>query len=110
MTRNQVLVSAINDSLLSLGEPIMRTIVWHLNARGVYLDERRGVDIRLFYSHLEYIIGDITGVVLGEIYERLKNDIERLPPPPPNNDNDDAITVDMIEQLLQIHPGGSHAQ
>ena len=102
MGRNQILVCAINDSLLSLGEPIKQTIVWHLNAQGIYLDERKSVDIRQLYKHLEHIIGDITEVVLAEIYDRLKADV---PGASVLGETDGNTTVEMIERLLGLHQG-----
>ena len=99
--KNQLLVGAINDSLLSLGEPIMKTIIWHLNAQGIYLHGKKEVDIRIIHNLLEQIIGDIAEVVLNEIYERLKSGV----PAPPAHQKE-IPTVDMIERLLDLHHGG----
>jgi hypothetical protein len=67
----QILQQAINESLLSLGEPIMKTIKWHLGAHGLFIDSKDQVDVRVLYSHLEQIVGNIADVVMDEIYVNL---------------------------------------
>ena len=101
---NQLLVGAINESLLSLGEPIMTTIVWHLNAKGIYLDTRKGIDIRSFFKQLEFIIGDIAEVVLDEIYDRLRAGTSSLP-----TSVDRETKIERIEQLLHSRTAGAPA-
>jgi hypothetical protein len=67
----QLLQQAVNEGLLSLGEPIMKTIKWHLAANGVFLDSKDQVDVRVLYGHLEQIVGNIADVVMNEIYSNL---------------------------------------
>lgn len=72
VTEQEILREAITDGLLALGEPIMKTILWHLKAQGVFIDSKNQIDIKLLYQDLEQIVGNIADVVMFEIYERLK--------------------------------------
>ena len=72
VTEQEILREAITDGLLALGEPIMKTILWHLKAQGVFIDAKNQIDIKLLYQDLEQIVGNIADVVMFEIYERLK--------------------------------------
>jgi hypothetical protein len=47
---------AINDGLAPVSEPIVKTIVWHLRANGVFLNSSQGIDLQVFYQHLEEIM------------------------------------------------------
>ena len=99
-----MLHKAINEGLLTLGEPIRDTIQWHLRANGIFLDTEEDLDVRRFYQHLGYIIGNIADMVMDEIFnnlsERAKHDIQF-------NLNDPVL--DRIEHLLAINAeaGGS---
>lgn len=81
----------------------METIQWHLKARGVFLDSNDDLDVRLFYQHLEYIVGNIANLIMDEIYENLREKGEnitlQLNPSDP--------VVKRIEQLLAVKTGGS---
>ena len=100
----QILHKAINEGLLTLGEPIKETIQWHLRANGIFLDTEEDLDVRMFYQHLGQIIGNIADMVMDEIYNNLSDtgnhDFQ-------SNLNDPV--VDRIEQLLAINAeaGGS---
>ncbi|HKZ61377.1 MAG TPA: hypothetical protein VJZ68_03025 [Nitrososphaera sp.] len=72
VSEQEVLREAITDGLLALGEPIMKTILWHLKAQGVFIDSKNQIDIKLLYQDLEQIVGNIADVVMFEIYDRLK--------------------------------------
>lgn len=72
VTEQEILREAITDGLLALGEPIMKTILWHLKAQGVFIDSKNQIDIKLLYQDLEQIVGNIADVVMFEIYDRLK--------------------------------------
>lgn len=93
-----MLHKAINEGLLTLGEPIRDTIQWHLRANGIFLDTEEDLDVRRFYQHLGYIIGNIADMVMDEIYnnlsERSKHDVQP-------NLNDPVL--DRIEHLLAIN-------
>jgi ribosomal protein L20A (L18A) len=66
-----LLHQAINEGLLSLGEPIMKTILWHLKAHGVFVDSRNEIDVRVLHSALRQIVGNIADVVMEEVYSNL---------------------------------------
>jgi len=93
----QILQQAINEGLLSLGEPIMKTIKWHLGAHGLFIDSKDQVDIRVLHNHLEQIVGNIADVVMNEIYASLsdRNAISV------GSINSSESIVSKIEQLLK---------
>lgn len=98
----QLLHQAINEGLLTLGEPIMETITWHLKARGIFLESNDDVDLRLFYQHLEYIVGNIANMIMDEIFVNLR---ERANHAPLQLNPSDPI-VNRIEELLAVKTGG----
>lgn len=100
----QMLHKAINEGLLTLGEPIRDTIQWHLRANGIFLDTEEDLDVRRFYEHLGFIIGNIADMVMDEIYDNLSDGGNR---DVKLNQNDPVL--DRIEQLLAINAeaGGS---
>ncbi|MGH9992952.1 MAG: hypothetical protein ACREAZ_09965 [Nitrososphaera sp.] len=63
---------AICDTLLALGWPVTKTIIWHLNAKGVFLASKEELDVEKFYEHLIQIIGQAADIVLNEIYEKIR--------------------------------------
>lgn len=100
----QILHKAINEGLLTLGEPIKDTIQWHLRANGIFLDTEEDLNVRIFYQHLGYIIGNIADMVMDEIYNNLSERGNHDFQPNPNDP-----VLDRIEQLLAINAeaGGS---
>lgn len=99
MAQNQqILHQAINDSLLSLGEPIMKTIKWHLGAHGLFIDSKDEVNVRVLYDQLEEIVGNIADVVMNEIYSNLSQKnaltVESI--------KSSESVVAKIEQLLKV--------
>jgi hypothetical protein len=94
----QILQQAINDGLLSLGEPIMKTIKWHLAAHGLFIDSKEQVNVRELYNYLEQIVGNIADVVLNEIYASLtqKNGVTL------ENNNPSESVLSKIEQLVEL--------
>jgi hypothetical protein len=99
MAQNQqVLQQAINEGLLSLGEPIMKTIKWHLAAHGIFIDSKDQVDVHVLYNHLEQIVGNIADVVMNEIYTNLsQRSVLSV-----NNLKSSESVVTKIEQLMKI--------
>jgi hypothetical protein len=65
------LKTAINAGLVSLGEPIMETILWHLHSRGFFI-ESNDIDITLFDYHLREVVGNVADNVLEEVYNTLE--------------------------------------
>ena len=99
MQRNpQLLQQAINEGLLSLGEPIMKTIIWHLAAHGIFIDSKDQIDVRVLYNNLQQIVGNIADVIMNEIYEKLNTKsvlyIE-------NSKSSEEPVIVRIEKLLQ---------
>ena len=98
----QLLHQAINEGLLTLGEPIMETITWHLKARGIFLESDEDVDVRVFYQHLEYIVGNIANMIMDEIYVNLR---ERAQHAPLQFNPSDPV-VSRIEALMAVKTEG----
>lgn len=74
----------------------METITWHLKARGIFLDSNEDVDVRVFYQHLEFIVGNIANMIMDEIYVNLR---ERTQLTPVQLKASDPV-VNRIEELL----------
>jgi len=63
---------AICDTLLSLGWPVTKTIIWHMNAKGLFLASKEELDVEQFYKHLVQIIGETADIILNQIYENIR--------------------------------------
>ena len=87
--------------LTPLGEPIVKTILWHLRANGVFLDSQE-IDLRTFYQHLEGIIGNIADVVVNEVYENIR----RRYPDSSIHSESGMNALDRIDQLMNMQAGG----
>ena len=94
----------------------METILWHLNSRGIYLDSKSPIDIYLLNEQLKEIIGNVTEVVMDEIYDNLINvyylslgsDGGRgYPISAKVEKNNSEYAVDRITSLLSIMKGGT---
>lgn len=62
-----ILRQAIDESLHSLGEPIKKTVVWHLNLNGIFTESDQ-FDLASFYETLEDIMGNGAEVVIHVVY------------------------------------------
>lgn len=90
----------------------MKTIVWHMNHRGFFLNSAN-IDIKLFYEVLEEIVGNIGDVVLTDVYKNLKShypdDVDKIlskdPAPQASGTQKSASTIEKIERLLQVEIG-----
>ncbi|MFY3741547.1 MAG: hypothetical protein HMLIMOIP_002004 [Candidatus Nitrosomirales archaeon] len=95
----QILQQAINEGLLSLGEPIMKTIVWHLAAHGIFIDSKDQIEVRVLYNNLQQIVGNIADVIMNEIYANLSTrntlTVENIKSSEP--------VIAKIEKLLQVN-------
>ncbi len=99
MAQNQQLLQeAINDGLLSLGVPIMKTIKWHLAAHGLFIDSKEQVNVRELYNYLMQIVGNIADVVMNEIYASLT---QRNGIPIGSNRSSESV-VSKIEKLVEL--------
>jgi hypothetical protein len=104
VTEQDILREAITDGLLALGEPIMKTILWHLKAQGVFIDSKNQIDIKLLYQDLEQIVGNIADVVMFEIYERLKANAQTSVAEAAQASSGNSV-LNQIEELLVIKNG-----
>lgn len=109
VTEQDILREAITDGLLALGEPIMKTILWHLKAQGVFIDSKNQIDIKLLYQDLEQIVGNIADVVMFEIYERLKANAQNSVAEAAQASTVGNSVLNQIEELLVIKNGDGGA-
>jgi len=58
----------------TLGEPIKRTIIWHLNNYGIFIDSNR-LDIQYFYSSLKDLLGPGADSIMEYVYDRLRKEV-----------------------------------
>lgn len=76
--KQSMLSSAIHKSLLSLGEPIMKTILWHLQLRGFSLNtNNQDIDVNMFYNYLNEIVGNLADVITEDVYSNLQTNFVR---------------------------------
>jgi hypothetical protein len=94
----EVLRQAITEGLMALGEPIMKTITWHLRAHGIFLDSNSDLEVRILYNHLQQIVGNIADVVMDEIYESLNAKGLHSP----SQIKSSEPVVNRIEQMLKV--------
>jgi len=69
--RPAIVRAAIYQTLESLGGPIRKTIIWHLNNRGLFPDNER-IDIPSFYAGLRELVGPGADMIMVEAWDRLK--------------------------------------
>lgn len=61
--RQKLLRIEINEVLLSLGNSINKTIMWHMNNRGVFSSPKM-IDLQIFYNNLEELLGPLSDEIL----------------------------------------------
>ena len=63
---NTVYRKTIDDAISSLGGPIHKTIVWHMNNRGIFGDAEK-VDTSLFYQNLKELLGQGADMIMENL-------------------------------------------
>ena len=58
---------AIDVALESLGGPIHKTIIWHMNNRGLFSDPRN-IDIESFYLNLKELVGPGADMLCSHLF------------------------------------------
>ena len=61
---------AIDSSIQSLGGPIHKTIVWHMNNRGIFTDTGK-IDLESFYSNLKELVGPGADMIMEDAWHQL---------------------------------------
>jgi hypothetical protein len=64
---------ALDDTIISLGGPIYKTITWHMNNRGV-LSDPKSIDLSAFYSNLKELIGPGADMIIEETWQKVKKE------------------------------------
>ena len=62
---------AIDAAIESLGGPIHKTITWYMGSKGVFSDPKK-IDINLFYSNLQELLGPGADMIMEETWEHLQ--------------------------------------
>lgn len=63
----EILRQVVGNVLSTYGQPVMTTILWHLNAKGVVPHFGADMDISKFHKALQQIAGDLADMILNEI-------------------------------------------
>jgi hypothetical protein len=64
--KDAVLWEGVDAALSGLGDPVKKTVIWHLNSKGQYIG-RKGCSARELYSTLEELIGSGVDVIFNEV-------------------------------------------
>ena len=69
---NQLLLrQALDETMLSLGGPIYKTITWHMNSRGLFSDAKN-IDLPAFYLNLKELVGPGADMIMEEAWQLLR--------------------------------------
>ncbi len=101
VNKDAVFSVAIENALSALGDPVKKTIVWHMHNKGIFIGTK-DFDIRTFYLVLEEFIGSAADVVVKMIHTDLQrqlvqNDILQRFAPDPRSDH----PLNKIEKLMK---------
>jgi hypothetical protein len=72
-SKDQALRDTLNRVFVALGPSIQKTIMWHMNNRGVFSDPKR-VDFEAVYRNLEELLGPLSDEIVDMTWERLIKD------------------------------------
>ena len=103
-TVNQLQLSlqqAIISSLSALGERTMNSIVWYLKSKGVVI-YAKNIDIRLFYTGLEEVIGPAVDTVFETIIDQLCIQHKINPEKQYEHLGSDLHPLEKLQQLLKV--------
>jgi hypothetical protein len=69
---NQLLLrEALDETMLSLGGPIYKTITWHMNSKGLFSDAKN-IDLPAFYLNLKELVGPGADMIMEEAWQKLR--------------------------------------
>jgi hypothetical protein len=69
---NSIARRAIEEVLISLGPSIEKTIMWHMNNRGVFANPQ-SLDILTIYTNLQELMGPYAEEIVEMTWERLES-------------------------------------
>jgi hypothetical protein len=69
--KSKVLRSEIVAVMQSLGNSIYKTIMWHMNSKGVFSNPEE-IDIDAFYKNLQILLGPLTDEIMEMTLKQLK--------------------------------------
>lgn len=72
--KEAALLKAIDSALAGMGDPVKKTVMWHLNNQGIYIGHKN-FDVFKLYSTLEQLIGSGVDVVFNEVYSELEKQL-----------------------------------
>lgn len=66
-----VLRKVVDETVHSLGGPISKTIMWHMNNKGIFSESTR-IDITAFYLNLKELVGPGADMIMEETCKQLQ--------------------------------------
>jgi hypothetical protein len=71
--RNAVLRGTVERVLSELGPSIQKTIMWHMNNRGVFSDPNH-LDFEAVYRNLEELLGPLSDEIIDMTWDHLQKE------------------------------------
>ena len=68
---NSIIRRVIEQVLISLGPSIQKTIMWHMNNRGIFADPKF-LDVNSLYTNLQELMGPYAEEIMEMTWERLE--------------------------------------
>lgn len=90
-----ILREAIHAAIYSLGDPIYKTITWHMNNRGVFSGSK-DIDINNFYSNLQDLVGPGADMIMEMTWELMKKKCNVKP----NFSEGGSTAIDKIKKIM----------
>ncbi len=94
------IVEAVIDTLSELGSSTNRSLIWHLENKGISLDPQNFV-LQHFYQGLEELLGNGADMLMQKVYENLRKRLSVDPGPLVG-----LSAVDRIEKIISMKDGG----
>ena len=68
---NQLLRQALDETMISLGGPIYKTITWHMNNKGLFSDSKK-IDLPAIYLSLKELVGPGADMIMEDTWTWLQ--------------------------------------
>jgi hypothetical protein len=102
MNPQEALSKCARDALLTLGEPTMQSLVWHLSNAGVQMTPD-AFDVRKFYEGLQDIVGGGADIVMDIVARSMALELKL------NVDFDShASALDKVLKVLEVAQKVAH--
>lgn len=95
-TKNQVLRKTMDGVLSELGPSIQKTIMWHMNNRGVFSDPDH-LDFEVIYRNLEELLGPLSDEIADMTWDKLRKEYGAT------DDSRFKKSMDRIKYWMEVH-------